>query len=901
MRRLASSIRTTAIVLLCGLAASLGCGDNVATEAEQIVIRFPIPALELRIGAAADLDVVDDAGASARNRVVFRVVDSTIARLIGENRLTGLRPGATQVVAILGNQSASLPVTVLDIPVDRVTIAPDSLRLYLPSGRAAISVTLLDSADRPLTGRRITYRSSDAGVATVDSTGDVRAVSLGRVSVIATAEGRADTAIVNVVPVPVSRVTVSADSVILPVPGPTATLTALTADSAGGSIVGRPIEFRSANSALVSVSAVGGVATLTPLATGSTLVIATSEGVADTTRVIVRPASVGRLLISPDTLRLVVPGVSQSLSAVTQDSAGRLLTGRPVSYVAADTTIARVSATGVVQPIAVGTTRVIGAAEVARDTVVVVVQPAPVARVLLSPDSIGLFVPRGAATLTTRVEEIGGAALTNRVVTYRSTATGVATVSSAGLVDAIAVGRAFVVATAEGVSDSTIVDVRPVPVSSVLVTPNSASVPIGTTSALSATARDSAGGTIVGRAVSWSSLNTAIATVSPATGGSTTVSAVALGTTTVRATVDGVIGASTITVTNPPVPFGGSVATAGGTVVGGGVVQIFDATGSQLQATATVSGGGAWSVTTLPAGTYRAVLQPPPSHSMGPTEAAFRTITTPGTTTLAFVVQPAVWFDDFQSYADSAALHTNFGSTSGALVRSFFPPGQITLDPSGGPGGSRAMRYNFRVNGATNQDLWTVVDYRGPTTAGPNVDTLWFRFTTRESPGFETGCATCGNFAYKFFLVGIGRSTGYPNTAGGRFGMYLQGPANAQTMGADMNDRNPDNLGYAGHLENARHQLGANTSWTGTWNTWMVRIAFTTPTTATMTLFRNGQQIATTLTNRFLTTLGDRQLLDIELGSTLNSGPTVPQQRWWREVGVYRTRPSMLPSFPLVP
>jgi hypothetical protein len=335
--------------------------------------------------------------------------------------------------------------------------------------------------------------------------------------------------------------------------------------------------------------------------------------------------------------------------------------------------------------------------------------------------------------------------------------------------------------------------------------------------------------------------------------------------------------------------------------VGGGSVQVFNSTGTTLLTTVPVSGAGTWSVTTLVAGSYRVVLQPPPSHSMGPAEPAFRSVTTPGAGTTAFVVQPAMWFDDFQSYADSAALHANFGNIAGVVSRAFFPAGQITLDPAGGPGGSRAMRYNFRVNGNSNQDLWTVIDFRGPTTAGPTVDTVWFRFTTRESPGFETGCASCGNFAYKYFLVGIGRSTGYPNTAGGRFGMYLQGPANAQTMGADMNDRNPDGLGYAGHLEPQRHLMGPNTGWTGTWNTWMIRIAFINANTATMTMFRNGQQIATTLTNRYQTSLNDRQLLDIELGSTLNSGPTVPQQRWWREVGMYRTRPSMLPSFPLNP
>jgi hypothetical protein len=112
------------------------------------------------------------------------------------------------------------------------------------------------------------------------------------------------------------------------------------------------------------------------------------------------------------------------------------------------------------------------------------------------------------------------------------------------------------------------------------------------------------------------------------------------------------------------------------------------------------------------------------------------------------------------------------------------------------------------------------------------VDTLGFRFATQESPGFETGCSTCGNFAHKLFLVGIGRSIGFPNTASGRFGLYLQGPASAHTMGAEMNDRNPDNLGYAGHDEIVRYAMGPASGWTGTWNTWLVRIAFTDASTA---------------------------------------------------------------------
>lgn len=90
---------------------------------------------------------------------------------------------------------------------------------------------------------------------------------------------------------------------------------------------------------------------------------------------------------------------------------------------------------------------------------------------------------------------------------------------------------------------SAVVTVVNVPVASVLVTPDSSTVAVGATRQLTATVRDSAGGTLTGRVVSWSTSNSAIASVS-STG---LVTGHAPGTVTITATSEGRSGTARVT------------------------------------------------------------------------------------------------------------------------------------------------------------------------------------------------------------------------------------------------------------------------------------------------------------------------------------------------------------------
>ena len=90
---------------------------------------------------------------------------------------------------------------------------------------------------------------------------------------------------------------------------------------------------------------------------------------------------------------------------------------------------------------------------------------------------------------------------------------------------------------------------KPIPVSTVTVSPADASVIVGTPQQLTASTRDAQGAALSGRAVAWNSLSTTVASVS-STGLVTTLSP---GVATIQATSEGVVGSATITVRPVPV------------------------------------------------------------------------------------------------------------------------------------------------------------------------------------------------------------------------------------------------------------------------------------------------------------------------------------------------------------
>src|SRR5207247_2616980 len=230
--------------------------------------------------------------------------------------------------------------------------------------------------------------------------------------------------------------------------------------------------------------------------------------------------------------------------------------------------------------------------------------PLPVASVSVTPATATIGVGQTAQYAAITRDAFGNP-LGGRTVTWSSSNPGVATVNGAGQATGVAVGAATLAATSEGKSGTAAILVTNVPVASVAVSPASASVQVGQTVQLAATPRDANGNPLSGRAVSWASSNTAVATVSGsglATGGTA-------GSATITATSEGKSGTSAITVTAPaPAPVASvTVTPAPASVPTGQTVQLTatlkDANGNTLTgrtvawasnntAVATVTGSG---------------------------------------------------------------------------------------------------------------------------------------------------------------------------------------------------------------------------------------------------------------------------------------------------------------------
>jgi len=153
--------------------------------------------------------------------------------------------------------------------------------------------------------------------------------------------------------------------------------------------------------------------------------------------------------LTPATVSLIV-GTTQQLTAVVRDADGDVIPAAAVTYTSSDTTVARVGATGVVAGVGAGTgTITVRCPPASAATVVIVANPTSL--------SIGgdVVVPLNAPTpLATVVLDDDGEPMPNPPVAYLSRTPSLVTVSQDGVVTALDVGSAYVVATIGTLQDS---------------------------------------------------------------------------------------------------------------------------------------------------------------------------------------------------------------------------------------------------------------------------------------------------------------------------------------------------------------------------------------------------------------------------------------------------------------
>ena len=419
-------------------------------------------------------------------------------------------------------------------PVASVTVALTSNTLTVGATGSA-TVTLRDAAGNTLSGRSVSWSSSNQNVVNVSENGTITTLAVGTTTITVTSEGKTGSAQLTVNPPPVASIVVQlAPSTIST--GQTASATAVLRDASGNVLTGRTVTWSSSAAGVASVSATG---TITALAAGSADIVATSEGKTGSAQLTVILAPVASIQVELSA-SVLAPGANANATAVLRDASGNALTGRTISWSSSTSNVATISENGTITALAVGTTTITATSEGKTGSALLTVNPPPVASVVvqLAPSTISTGQT---ANATAVLRDASGNVLTGRAVEWSTNTSGVASVGANGVVTAIAPGSATITATSEGKFGSATINVVLPPVASVTVT-GAARVKVGDNYTYTATAR-LADGTIVNRAMSWRVSDPARATMT--TGGGLTP--LQPGSITLIVTIDGVDWTATTT------------------------------------------------------------------------------------------------------------------------------------------------------------------------------------------------------------------------------------------------------------------------------------------------------------------------------------------------------------------
>lgn len=193
-----------------GIAAALALGFLVAACDSGTEPPPPVTAVEVTpadpsvaIDGTVQLSAVTRSGTTVvtGRQVTWSSDAQGVATVSTSGLVTGVSEGTAEITATSEGVSGSTTVTVDPEPVGSITLYPDSAATAtLVAGDSLdLTDTTRAAGGEVLTGRVVAYISTNTNVATVTSQGRIRAVAAGTTRIIASVEGKADTADITVV------------------------------------------------------------------------------------------------------------------------------------------------------------------------------------------------------------------------------------------------------------------------------------------------------------------------------------------------------------------------------------------------------------------------------------------------------------------------------------------------------------------------------------------------------------------------------------------------------------------------------------------------------------------------------------------------------------------------------
>ena len=573
--------RPFAKVLFVCLAAIIGATCDAATVvappyAEPVQLTFTGDTLVVVGRTVAPVVVAELRGEPVVN-ARFRLVSadtSVIGVTAKQDSIAGKRRGCTTLTvrlenALVGDDGPSIMQRVCAV-IAELTVTPTGLDFVSIGDTGTLTAVARDGYEQ-IVSVPITWTSLNVGIAEVnEQTGRVTARGEGSTEIEASVDGVKVSIPVGVAQ-RLSDFTFVPSAVVFDAFSAETTVVATARDARGFPMSGTVAIWESRDTTIVSVSPSGEI---TARANGVTYVLGRRDAVVDSLRVEVRQRATRVVISSVAGFSINALGDELLLAGQGFDRLNHpILDVAPVWTSSAPSIAGVLPDRGLVTGLSVGDAPILATVDGIADTASVQVRNLPVSLDLIPGSatltSLGDQLPFQAIALNRR-----GASIPNLAITWRSTDGGVLAITSTGVATALSVGRSSVIATADVLADTAVVEVENRPASIAIVPISHTFRFVGDTLRPEAEIRNARGDLLERTSVTWESENTNVASVTTSTG---LVTALAVGNTWIRAFYGTLRDSMDIVVRNDPA-----------TVVLNGTLDTLTAIGQQLQYTAEI-------------------------------------------------------------------------------------------------------------------------------------------------------------------------------------------------------------------------------------------------------------------------------------------------------------------------
>jgi hypothetical protein len=187
MRRL-----RTSLLLLAAAPTLLACSDSAKAPPGVASVTVSTPAQSLAVGQTVMLSAstFDAQGNPLTGRSIeWQSSSEAVAQVSAGGAVTGVSPGPVIITARSEGRSGLVSLLVLPVPVASLQITAQGSTSLLPGQTLQLSASTLDAGGGELTGRSISWSSSDTTRVHVTQAGLASAFVAGAATVTATSEG----------------------------------------------------------------------------------------------------------------------------------------------------------------------------------------------------------------------------------------------------------------------------------------------------------------------------------------------------------------------------------------------------------------------------------------------------------------------------------------------------------------------------------------------------------------------------------------------------------------------------------------------------------------------------------------------------------------------------------------